>query len=206
MAIVTGQAYGFTALSPIRTDLVDGVARARLLRERLAALPTGAESPFARIPTMHFARWVVVDTLPYEGFPARNDVLASAYLLFVCDFDGALADTLNLLATATADVMDALYAHCVDYPGTRGLRAFGRYLARCQVDTTFLYGSYPDSTLDDVLHALALQHATVDWLADVQHHLHRPAGGEPDAGALLAEFRRFADRVDAMAPRAPGAA
>ncbi len=190
MANTVGQAYGLTVLSPIRGDLVNGVSRARLLRTQLAALPNGPDSPFARLPMMHFARWVVIDELPVEGFPAKDDQLANAWLLFVCEFDGALDPMLQLLATAAGEAVDAICAHCVGYPGADSLRAFATWFHKCQIETTFLFSSYPDDTVADVQRALVVQRAFVAWLAEHLPVLHGPVGAA-EAAALQAAFRTF---------------
>lgn len=190
MANTIGQAYGLTVIAPIRGDLVDGVSRARLLRAQLAALPNGPDSPFARLPMMHFARWVVLDELPVEGFPATDDELANAYLLFVCEFDGDLPTMLQLLATAAGDAVDAICGHCVGYPGAASLRAFVNWFGKCQIETTFLYGSYPDATVADVQRALVVQQAFIGWLTEHLPLLHRPVGAA-EAAALQAAFTEF---------------
>jgi hypothetical protein len=206
VANVTGQAYGLTVLSPIRTDLVGYVSRARILRGYLAGLPVGAESPFARVPMMHFARWVVLDTLPFEGYPSTDDMLASAYLLFVCEFDGDLPEMLNMLASSIGDVVSDVYAHCVDFPGTHSLRAFQMYMTSCQIDTTFLYSSYPNDSVDDVLKALLLQRELGTWLADNQGLLHAQVAGSADAAELQVAFRTFGRHMDALPLPPRGAA
>jgi hypothetical protein len=133
---------------------------------------------------------VVIDELPVEGFPAKDDQLANAWLLFVCEFDGALDPMLQLLATAAGEAVDAICAHCVGYPGADSLRAFAAWFHKCQIETTFLFSSYPDDTVADVQRALVVQRAFVAWLAEHLPVLHGPVGAG-EAAALQAAFRTF---------------
>jgi hypothetical protein len=130
-----GGHYFLTALIPVRTDPVEDpravewvTSHVHALRETLATMPTalqswategtGLNSPFARDPRTHFARFAVVDDVAFNGRvhqdaigaaikgalgsalgrklagadptqPQPVDHLPSPYLIFVCDFDAA---------------------------------------------------------------------------------------------------------------------
>jgi hypothetical protein len=63
---VSGQAYALTVLTPI----LDG--HVQELTAHLEALPEGPQSPMARVPGTHLARWVVIDQVKYQGHGQRR--------------------------------------------------------------------------------------------------------------------------------------
>lgn len=157
------QVYGLTVLTPILGGRLTGAQHAAAIRAVLASQPNGSASPFARVPMTHFARWVVIDDVPTLDAPALEDHLASNYLLFVAEFDGPLDPYLEFLVTAIPSVLDEIYSHCVAFPGVTDVREFTRYIKRCQVETTLLFGGYPNASVADVLHAVRAQKAMLDF-------------------------------------------
>jgi hypothetical protein len=189
-----GSAYGLTMLSPVRPDS-DTISPLAALSSVLARLPQGAGSPMATVPGTHFARWITLSRLPYEGPPAQPDALRSAYLLFVADFDGDLDSFVNGLATHAPDFVDAIWQHCVAYPGAARPDALRAYVRRCQVPSTFLFGAYPSTPLPVVLRALATQRALSDFVA---------ANAQKRGADLQAAFAQFRRRLAAAPPPRPG--
>lgn len=181
------QVYGLTVLTPILGGRVTGAQHAAAIRAVLASQPGGAASPFARVPMTHFARWVVIDDVPTLDAPAAEDHLASNYLLFVAEFDGPLDEYLEFLVTANPELLDDVYSHCVAFPGVRDVREFARYIKRCQVETTLLFGGYPNATVADVLGALQAQRALLDFAA---------TAGDASPAALRASFNAMMRGLD----------
>lgn len=56
-----GQAYGLTVLTPVTPSRESSLGR------HLQALAAGDASPLARVPGTHFARWVLIGDVVYEG-------------------------------------------------------------------------------------------------------------------------------------------
>ncbi len=171
-----GQAYGLTVLSPILNDSDEhGIARDVALRAVLRSFNDAPESPFARVPTTHLARWTVIDDAPFESIPAKVDHFRSKYLLFTSNFDGgadaddvALQRYVTSLSTNIPDVLAAVYGNCAGAPDVRDAAKFLAYIVRCQVKTTFLFGAYADANVDQVLRALVAQRRVGDFIADQQ--------------------------------------
>jgi hypothetical protein len=147
-----GGHYFLTALIPVRTDPVADprgagniTSHVHALREVLARMPpalqtwateqTGINSPFARDPRTHFARFVVVDDVAFNGRVHRDaigaairgalggalgrripgadptqpdpvDHLPYPYLIFVCDFDAQSPDDLDAYLRGLWSVME----------------------------------------------------------------------------------------------------
>jgi hypothetical protein len=71
--------------------------------------------PFAKLARVHFARFMVFDAAhDLEGAPLPPQ------LVLLTNVDAPLSDHLKELATVCADGLDAVYAHCEDYPDPAG--------------------------------------------------------------------------------------
>ena len=163
MPNVIGQAYTFMALTAIAPG------RSAALRAYLEAMPVGPDSPVARLEQTHFARFIVIPQLIDLGPPpATRDRLKNEYLLFSTDFDGSLQDFLQALCGAMPVEADAIWGHCVGYPGADDQAAFERYMRHNQIDTTFPFSAYPDATVADVRAALALRARLIDFAIRAQ--------------------------------------
>src|SRR5262245_46366742 len=164
-----GESYCLTALTPILRDAPGApVSYQARLREVLSQLPDGAESPFARVPTIHLCRLVIIEDSRYEGSPTKKDHFRNPYLLLSADLAGDLDDSLDALVAAAPEMVDAIWRNCVGYPGIGEPRAFVEYLKQCQIRTSFFFGGYPQATLHEVLKALAVQERFTKFAVAVQ--------------------------------------
>jgi hypothetical protein len=122
--------------------------------------------PLAQLPSVHFGRWLVIDRLKmsWPGAPRQPTRLQSQYLLFTASLTAPAEGTyarrlpgsfLTELAAAIPDDADAIWRHCVGYPGVTPLAAFVRYLTTSQLDTLLFHVGYPDVTVGEVRQALA---------------------------------------------------
>jgi len=171
-----GQAYTYLAL----TAILPG--RSEELREVVEAYPLASESPFARVGRVHFARWVIIPQLVEVGPPPEvPDRLNNEYLLFSTDVDGDLEPFLEALRTEIPEVMDAVYSHCVAYPGTADRDGFHRYFRHNQIETTGPFTPYPDATVPEVREALELRRRLIDLAVRAQ---------ELDAAGLQEAYRQ----------------
>jgi hypothetical protein len=177
-----GKLYGLTILSPIIDDEKATPSHDLQIRKYLATLPTDERSLFAVAPGTHLARLVVMDDVIYVGSPACEEHLKSKYLVFESNCDGDLTAYLTGLATSVPQQLDAIWSHCVGYPGASNLQAFIEYMKACQLETTFYFAAVNDKSLPETLRALQTQRAVSDFIADHQ-------GLEP--ARLQSEFKQF---------------
>jgi hypothetical protein len=188
-----GSVYGLTILSPILNDAKATPSHDLQIRSYLATLPTGEDSPFARAPGTHLARLVVMDDVVYVGMPSCEEHLESKYLIFEsnldCNAEGHLESYLRGLAETAPQQLDAIWSHCVGYPGAANVQAFVTYMKACQIETTFFFAAVHDKSLPETLRALQTQKAVADFIAGHQ-------GMEPQK--LQAEFIEFAARLGRM--------
>ena len=163
-----GKLYGLTVLSPIIEDDSATPSHDLQIRAHLAGLKTNQESPFAAAPGTHLTRLVVMDDVIYVGAPACEEHLKSKYLVWECNCDGGLDEYLTNLAQQVPGELDAIWSHCVGYPGAGNVRAFIQYIKSCQLETTFFFAAVNDRTLPQSLRALLTQHAVTKFIAEHQ--------------------------------------
>lgn len=160
MKNVSGQAYSFLALTPVIAGREVG------LRAYIWSLPAGSGSPLARLPQTHFARWVLIPELVYEGPPQRPDPLKSQYLLFTSCFDGTEPGPyLDAVRDQMGEEADRIWGNCAGYRGRDDLK---RYLLHNQIDTALFFSSYGDTPVADVCAALELRERVQDFVVGHQ--------------------------------------
>ena len=183
----SGKVYGLTILSPIIDDKNATPSHDLQIRKYLAGLPTNEESPFALAPGTHLARLVVMDDVIYVGMPACEEHLKSKYLVFESNCDGDLDGYLRGLATHVPEHLDAIWSHCVGYPGARDVAAFINYMKACQIETTFYFAAINDKSVPETLVALRTQRAVADFVAT--HQGMEPARVQRDFALLAAALK-----------------
>jgi hypothetical protein len=150
----------------VLTPILPGAEDA--LRELLDELPAGVESPLARLETTHFARWVVIDEIPYQGPPQKPDPLRSKYLLFSTTFDGSPDAYLDALSTRMAEDAHAIWGHCAGCPEPGDPPALRRYLDHNRLETSLPFAQYPGVTVAEIREALALRERFVAFVERAQ--------------------------------------
>ena len=190
-----GSVYGLTILSPIIDDEKPTPSHDLQIRKYLAALPTGPESPFAQAPGTHLARLVVMDDVVFVGYPAVEEHLHSKYLVFESNCDGDLEPYLIGLAKTAPHHFDAIWSHCIGYPGAANLAAFVAYMKACQLEPTLYFAAVNDKFVPATLRALHTQRAVTDFIASHQ-------GMEP--ARLQAEFLQFVKSLESAPVPKPG--
>lgn len=195
MANVSGNTYGLTILSPIKENSGLDICHSMELRWYLNQLPRDHRSPFAQLSNTHLARLVVMDDVVFVGHPACEEHLKSRYLVFETNFDGGLEQYLRRMAQETSEFVNAVWQHCVGFPGTQDLTRFIEYMRRCQVKTTFFFADVNDQSVESTLNALKTQAALS---AFIERHQ------ECDATELQHAFVKFAKRLRQAPPLSRG--
>ncbi len=154
----SGQAYGLTVMTPIHDGHESPLAR------YLEGLGVQAPSPLADVPGTHFARWVIVGDVVYEGAgQRRRDHLGAPRLLFTSNLDGPVEPYFERLRTGLGAAADAIWGHCVGYPGSADAGAFAAYLRAHQIESALFVAGYGDRTVEDVKESLATRKRLIDF-------------------------------------------
>jgi hypothetical protein len=195
MANQNGAKYGFTGIFPISRGQT---AELRVFLRSLdnpATYPDG--SPFSHVPIIHMARLFIIDRLAYQGTPAKADTLESAYLVFMCDFDGDSVDGLvrGLIRGIPSEMTD-IWKHCVSFPGLHQCDLLAEYFERCQITTTLFFADQPVATVGEILKGLMCRRELGSFAKQAQHKPRNPA-------VLQRGFLRMWRRLQRQMP-APG--
>ena len=141
---VSGQAYGFLAMTPIKVGEIDD------LRAYLEGFRERGERPFQAVARTHVARFVIVED--FHNNPAwkqrKQEHLAIPTLIFSCCVDGDIDSYLAELSKAFADHVPEIWGRCIGGPqDSKGLAA---YLKHNQIDCGFFYAAYGEATVPKV--------------------------------------------------------
>jgi hypothetical protein len=139
------------------------------LQDSLARLPQAGDSPFSRVAETHFARWVVLSGAPwrYRGLPRRTRPLRMQYLLFTSTANRPPEQHVEDLRTGLREVADAVWGHCVGYPGHQRAADFRRYLLHNRLPVHRWFAAY-DATVREVGDALDLRRRHAEFAAHTQ--------------------------------------
>lgn len=148
------------------TPILEGHESA--LAHYLSTLGTGSASPLASVPGTHFARWVVIGDVVYEGDGQRFDHLRVGRLLFTSNFDGLPEQYLEELRTGLGEVADQIWAHCLGYPGCIDAGAFAAYMRSHQIESSLFFAAYGKRTVQDVKRSLATRRRMIDFAVRAQ--------------------------------------
>lgn len=160
---ISGQAYSLTVITPITKGQEAETSR------YLDGLQSGDQSPLAGVPGTHFARWVVIDDVIYEGpDQGEREHLKYARLLFTSNFDGELDPYLEALRTGLGESVDTIWGNCIGYPGSGDADAFADYMRHHQIDSSLFFAAYGDRTVEDVKRSLSLRIKFVDFALRAQ--------------------------------------
>jgi hypothetical protein len=158
---ISGQAQALSVLTAIRDGRESALAR------YLNGLGSGPASPLAKVPATHFARWVVIGDVVYEGTGSREH-LDCGQLLFTSNFDGDLAAYLESLRVGLGEAADVIWGHCHGYPGSDDAGRFAGYLRAHQVESSLFFAAYGERTVSDVKDSLATRTKLIDFAVRAQ--------------------------------------
>lgn len=180
----SGSVYGLTILSPIIDDPQVDISHDLHLRMYLGSLPRDHGSPFSKVTSTHIARLTVMNDVVFVGSPAKEEHLKSQYLVFESNFDGELDAYLSAMVKEIPEHVEAVWSHCVGYPGIKSVEAFQAYMKKCQLETTFYFADVNDKTVMQTLRALQTQASVAAFIESNQ-------GKSPaEVQKAFAEFQR----------------
>jgi hypothetical protein len=157
-----GSAYALTTFARLAPGGEDE------LEAYLEALPIGADSPFARIDTLHIARVQLFRALVHQGpKQAKTDTLRHAHVVFTSTIDGDLDPYLDRLAELVPEC-DEWWGRCAGYPGRGDKRAFRGWVRSIQARPGLFRSAMPDASVLEVREAVALRERVIDFAVEAQ--------------------------------------
>lgn len=178
-ANVSGQAYAFMAMTPVKPG------EEKPLAEYLRGLRAHGQSPLAKLPRTHIARFVIVPD--FHNDPTwkqrHEEHLDLNYLIFTSNLDGNIDTYLDELCEKLAPEAPEIWGRCVGCPDPPKGAALKRYLKHNQIHTGIFYAPYGHATVGTVKRSLRQRERMIDFAV-------RSQGLDPAAlqQAFLAEF------------------
>lgn len=179
MSNVSGQAYAFMAMTPVKPG------EEKPLADYLRGLRGRGPSPLAKLPRTHIGRFVIVPDFHHDPTwkQRKEEHLDLNYLIFTSNFDGDLDSYLEELCEKLAPEAKEIWGRCVGCPeGAKG-DALKKYLKHNQINTGMFFAAYGHATVGMVKKALREREKSIAFAIKAQ-------GMEPEAlqKAFLAEF------------------
>ncbi len=158
---IAGQTYALMIWTPIAPGHEDE------LRDHLERLDKD-DSPLARVPRTHMARWIVVPDMPVAPGTDLADPLGTQFLLFTSNFDGDADSYLRDLVALIPREAAQIWGHCVGCPQPAEGAALKAYLHRNQVDSGVAFAAYPSASVADIRRALDKRGRLIDFVVHAQ--------------------------------------
>jgi hypothetical protein len=156
---VAGRSYLLMVLTAIKPGEADA------LRALLHAMSC-ADSPLARSPRTHLARWIVMADMP--AAPGVQDSLCGPYLLLTANVDGDLATYMDELVAVASPRLGEIYDHCIGCPQPAEGAALKAYIGRNQIDAGVVFAAYGAASVQDVLRAIDKRARLIDFVVRAQ--------------------------------------
>ncbi|MGH1539064.1 MAG: hypothetical protein ACRBHB_01460 [Arenicella sp.] len=173
-----GNAYGLTALSPIKPGIVDesetygrknsGQSHVSALRELLEGFKLHEDSPLAKVPNTYLARLYVLNDVFYQGKPATHEHLKSKYLVFESNLHGDLDAYLEGMWHTMLQHVNVIWSHCIGFEEVKDAKGFVEYIKKCQVNTTFFFVGSNDISQEEQLKSLYLKQEFSEFVSNNQ--------------------------------------
>jgi hypothetical protein len=105
---------------------------------------------------IHFARWSIVDRIPFNGPPQSPERLRYAYFFFESNFNGTWEDYIDTFAFVLPRRIRATWITSFNFPGPLPTGPFKAYIGRNEFDVDHYYSAYAEATTTMINAALRL--------------------------------------------------
>jgi hypothetical protein len=180
---VDGRASAITVLSPVHPG---GVAKLRVfffLAAHIKALNKALET----LSFIHYARWTVVSSIPYNGEPQQRENLHYDYLFFETNFNGTWDEYIDAFSEVVPDKMSQIWGSSYGFPGPQPVGPFKAYIHANDLPVAHYYGAYPDAPTKMVISALRVR--------DEVARFNERTAGITDPGEFQAAYNDFLTTV-----------
>jgi hypothetical protein len=149
---VAGSALAITVFSTLK-----GWSRAWLpILFTSARLVPQLHMTLDRLSFIHFARWTVVDRIPFNGPPQLDVQLHHPHMYFESNFNGGWEEYIDAFAHIIGWGMTAFWGSSYGYPGPVPTAPFKAYIRRNEIEASHFYSAYPEAPTTMVNAALKL--------------------------------------------------
>ena len=163
-ANVSGQAYAFMAMTPVKPGEEDALAT------YLRGLRARGPSPLAKLPRTHLARFVIVED--FHNDPSwkqrREEHLDLPYLIFTSNFDGDLDSYLDELCEQLAPEAKEIWGRCIGCPQSAQGAELKAYLKHNQIHTGIFFAAYGHASVQTVQRSLRQRDRMIEFARTAQ--------------------------------------
>jgi hypothetical protein len=175
-----GRAIALTILNPIKPGWTGMVRLNLLIGRHFPAILWGLR----KLSFIHFARWCIIDRVPYNGPPQVEEDLRYDYLMFLSNYNGYWVQYVDAFSHVVPKQMDLVWGNTYGYPRGAPSGPLKRVIRK--VDSEYVashyYSAYPEASATMVQSALELKRRFDEFQE-------APAGLEPEA--FRESFARF---------------
>jgi hypothetical protein len=163
-ANVTGQAYAFMAMTPVKPG-EEGA-----LSDYLHGLRGQGPSPLSRLSRTHLGRFVMVPDFHNDVTwkQPREEHLDLPYLIFTSNFDGDLDSYLDELCAELAPEAEEIWGRCIGCPEPAQGAALKAYLKHNQIDTGIFFAAYGHADVGTVKRCLSQREQMIEFATKSQ--------------------------------------
>jgi hypothetical protein len=163
-ANVSGQAYAFMAMTPVKPGEEEALAT------YLRGLRGRGPSPLAKLPRTHLARFVIVND--FHNDPSwkqrKEEHLDLPYLIFTSNFDGDLDSYLDELCEQLASEAKEIWGRCIGCPERAQGAELKAYLTHNQIDTGIFFAAYGHAPVPTVKRVLRQRERMIAFVCPAQ--------------------------------------
>ena len=124
---------------------------------------------FGDLSSTHFARWVIIGQVSFDGAAKRRvkSPLRMQYLLFSAACNNSPRQFFEELRLILGPDVDAVWRHCVNYPGHARRAEFHEYLRHNTLPTVQRFAAH-DATVAEIRAALTLRQQHIELAGTTQ--------------------------------------
>jgi len=186
VANTLGELTAITVLTPIKPGWMVWLRPAFYIGQNVPLV----SKVLRQLSFIHFARWCVIERIPYNGPPQEKEDLHYRYLYFESNFNGTWDQYIDAFSHIIPQQMWVVWGSSFGFPGAVPVEPFKDYIRRNEYVANHYYCAYPDATTTMITSALELEQrfaefkreaeslgpaafatAYRDFLTDVQRHL-----------------------------------
>jgi len=150
---IHGQAIAITVFSTIKWW---GKPFLPVLFEATKRVPklTGT---LVKLSFIHFARWSVIDQIPYNGPPQTKRKLRYPHMYFESNFNGGWEEYIDAFSHILTSGMAAFWGSSYGFPKALPVGPFKQYIQDNETEASHYYSAYPEATITMVKGALDVE-------------------------------------------------
>ncbi|MGI8802263.1 MAG: hypothetical protein ACR2KV_08830 [Solirubrobacteraceae bacterium] len=106
---------------------------------------------------IHFARWSLIDEIPYNGPPQPTQKLRYTHLYFESNFNGGWEEYIDAFSHVLATNMAVFFGAAYGFKRVPPVGPLKTYIRDHETEASHYYSAYPEATITMVKAALSLE-------------------------------------------------